>query len=50
MSHTKQDDYIAKVKDIKNTNDDDEYKEDTLKHRDGNEHVDNPETSYTLRN
>ena len=28
-SHTKQDDLIVKVKDTKNTNDDDEYKEDS---------------------
>ena len=32
---------------MKNTNDDDEYKNDTLQHRDGNESVDNPETSDT---
>ena len=50
MSHTKRDDYIANVKDMKNTNDDDEYKQDTSKHQDGYESVDNPETSDTLRN
>ena len=33
---------------MKNTNDDDEYKEDTSKHQDSNERVDNPETSDTL--
>ena len=49
MSHTSQDDSIAKVKDTINTNDDGEYKEDTLKLQDGNERVDNPETSDTLR-
>ena len=35
---------------MKNTNDDDKHKEDTLKHKDGNESVDNPETSDTSRN
>ena len=50
MSHTKRDDYVAKVKDTKNTNDDDKYKEDNSKHQYGNEHVDNSETSDTLRN
>ena len=49
MSHTSPDDSIAKAKDTKNTNDDDEYKEDTLKLQDGKERVDNPETSDTLR-
>ena len=44
MSHTSQDDSIAKVKDTKNTNDDDNYKEDTSKLQDGYERVDNPET------
>ena len=48
--HILQDDYIAKVKGTKNTNDDDKYKEDTSKHQDGNEIVDNPETSDTSRN
>ena len=48
MSHTSQDDSIAKSKDTKNNNDDDEYKQDTQKLLDGNEHVDNPETSDTL--
>ena len=38
------------MKDTKNTNNDDEYKEDTSKHQDGNERVDNPETLDTLRN
>ena len=49
-SHSKQDNSIAKVKGTKNTNDDDEYKEDTSKNQDGNERFDNPETSDTLRN
>ena len=49
MSHTSRDDYIEKSKDTKNTNDDDEYKEDTSKLQDHNERVDNPETSDTLR-
>ena len=38
------------MKDTKNANDDDEYKEDTSKHKGGNERVDNPETSDTLGN
>ena len=49
MSHTSWDDFIAKAKNTKNTNYDEEYKEDTSKHQDGNESVDNPETSDTLR-
>ena len=49
MSHTSRYDSIAKAKDTKNCNDDDEYKEDTSKYQDGNKHVDNPETSDTLR-
>ena len=44
-SYTGRCDSIAKVKDTKNTNDD----EDSSKHQDGNERVDNPETSDTLR-
>ena len=48
-SLTSQNYSIEKLKDTKNTNDDDEYKEDTSKIQDGNEHVDNPETSDTLR-
>ena len=48
MSHTSRYDYIAKAKDTKDTNDDDKYKEDTSKHQDGNERVDNPETSDTF--
>ena len=35
---------------MKNTNEVDEYKEDTSKHQDINESVDNPETSDTSRN
>ena len=38
------------MRDTKNTNDDDKYKEDTSKHQYGNKSVDNPETSNTLRN
>ena len=38
------------MKDTKNTNDDEKYEEDTSKLQDGNERVDNPETSDTLRN
>ena len=48
MSHTIRDDSIAKAKDTKNKNDDNKYKEDTSKLQDGNERVDNPETSDTL--
>ena len=48
-SHTNLDDSIEKLKDKKNNNDDDKYKGDTLKHQDGNEPVDNTETSDTLR-
>ena len=32
LSHNNQDNFIEKVKGMKNTNDDDEYKEDTSKH------------------
>ena len=49
-SHTKRDDYIAKFKDTKNTNDDNKYKEDTSKHQDSNESVDNTKTSDTFNN
>ena len=38
------------MKDTKNTNIDDEYKEDTSKNQDGNERVDNHETSDTFCN
>ena len=48
MSHTSLDYFIVKAKDTQNTNDDEEYKEDTSKHQDGNECVDNPENSDTL--
>ena len=48
-SHTNRDDSIAKVKYTENTNDDDKNKGENLKHQDGNEHVDNPETLDTLR-
>ena len=37
------------MKDTKNTNYDDNYKEDTSKHQDSNECVDNPEPLDTLR-
>ena len=49
MSHTSRDGSIAKAKDTKNTNDADKYREDASKIQDGNERVDNPETSDTLR-
>ena len=42
MSHTSRDDFIKKLKDTKNTNDDDNYKEEPSKHQDGNDSVDNP--------
>ena len=48
MSHTSQDDFIEKAKEEKNTNYDDEYKEETLKLQYSNESVDNSETSDTL--
>ena len=48
-SYTSRDDSIAKEKDTKNSNDDDEYKEDTSKLQDGNERVDSPETSDNFR-
>ena len=50
MSHTNQNDSNEDVKDMKNNNDDDEYKDDTLKHPDGNESFYNPETSDISRN
>ena len=40
---------LLKNKKQKDTNDDDEYKEETSKLQDGNESVDNSETSDTLR-
>ena len=49
-SHSNGDDSIENVKDMKNTNDDDKYKEDTSKHQGGNESVNNTETSDTSRN
>ena len=49
MSHTNQYDSICKSENTKNTNDDDEYKEDTSKHQDGYERVDNTETPDNLR-
>ena len=49
-SHINRDDSIENVKDMKNTNNDDENKEDTSKCQDSNESVDNPETSDTSRN
>ena len=50
MSHTNRYDSIENVKDMKNNNDDDEYKEDTQQHKYGNESLDNLETSDTPRN
>ena len=38
------------MKDTKNTNVDDKYRENTSKHQGGHESVDNHETSDTLRN
>ena len=49
MSHTSPDGFTGKTYDKKITNNDDEYKEETSKLQDGNESVDNPETSDTLR-
>ena len=49
MSHTSRDAFIEKSKDTKNTNDDEKYKEDTLRHQDNNESVYNPKTSYSFR-
>ena len=48
-SYTSWDDFIEKDKYQNNINDDDEYKEETSKHQDGNESVDNAETSDTFR-
>ena len=39
---------LKKVRDTKNTNDYDKYREDTSKIWDGNERVDNPETWDTF--
>ena len=50
MSHTNQYDSICKSENTKNTNDDDECKEYTFEHQDGNKSVDNPETLDILRN
>ena len=41
---------LKNIKDMKNTNDDYEYIEYTSNHQDGNESVDNPETSDTSFN
>ena len=38
------------MKDMKQNYDDEKYKGDNSKHQDGNEIVDNPETSDTARN
>ena len=49
MSHTSPDTF-TEIKNDKNiTNNDDEYKEETSKIQEGNESVDNSETSDTLR-
>ena len=50
MSHTNQDDSIVNVKDMKNTDYDNKYKEDTLKYQDGKESVVNPEILNTSCN
>ena len=49
-SHINRYDSIGNVKETKNTNDDDKYKEDTSRHQEGNESVDNPETSNNSLN
>ena len=48
-THNNRYDSIENVKDMKNTNDGDQYKNDTSKHQDDNESFDNPETSDTSR-
>ena len=50
MSRTNRDDFIENVKSMKNTNDYDKYKEDTLKYQDGKESVVNPEILNTSCN
>ena len=49
MSHTSPYDFTGKTNDKKITNNDDKYKEETSKIQEGNESVDNSETSDTLR-
>ena len=49
MSHTSKDDFTGKTNDKKITNNDDEYKEETSKIKEGNESVDSFETSDNLR-
>ena len=49
MSHTSPDDFTGRIKDERNTNDDDKYKEETLILQYSNKSVDNSETSDTLR-
>ena len=48
MSHTSPDDFTGKTNDKTITNNDDEYKEEASKIQDGNESVDDSETSDTL--
>ena len=48
MSHTSPDDFTEKTNDKTITNNDDEYKEEDSKIQDGNESVDDSETSDTL--
>ena len=48
-SQNSRDDSIVKVKETQKIKDDNKYKEEILKLRDGNECVDNPNTSDTLR-
>ena len=50
ISHILNEMILLQIRKTKKTNDDDEYKEDTSKHQDVNECVDNHETSDTLRN
>ena len=49
MSHTSPYDFTETKNDKKITNNDDKYKEETSKNKEGNESVDNSETSDTLR-
>ena len=49
MLHANPYDFTEKTKYEKSTNDDDKYKEETSKFQDGNESVDNSETSDNLR-
>ena len=49
MSHTSPDEFTEKTNDKINTKNDDKYKEETSNIQEGNESLDNSETSNTLR-